>query len=129
MSTNPERSFSGLLDDIVGNVQGIIRSEVRLARAEIQEETTKAAKAAGALGSGAVLAVYAVGFLFLTCLLALEIVVRPWLAALIVAVVVGTAAAILVNHGLKRIRQVEPRPDKTIDTIKENFEWAKNQIR
>lgn len=129
MFTNPERSFSGLLDDIVGNVQGIIRSEVRLARAEIQEETTKAAKAAGALGSGAVLAVYAVGFLFLTCLFALEIVVTPWLAALIVAVVVGTAAAILVNHGLKRIRQVEPRPDKTIDTIKENFEWAKNQIR
>lgn len=129
MSTNPERSFSGLLDDIVGNVQGIIRSEVRLARAEIQEETTKAAKAAGALGSGAVLAVYAIGFLFLTCLFALEIVMRPWLAALIVALVVGTAAAILLNHGIKRIRQVEPRPDKTIDTIKENFEWAKNQIR
>lgn len=129
MSTNPQRSFSGLLDDIVGNVQAIIRSEVRLARAEIQEETTKAAKAAGALGSGAVLAVYAVGFLFLTCLFALQIVVRPWLAALILALVIGTAAAILVNHGIKRIRQVEPRPDKTIDTIKENFEWAKNQIR
>jgi uncharacterized membrane protein YqjE len=129
MSTNRERSFSDVLDDIVGNIQGIIRSEVRLAKAEIQEETTKAAKAAGALGSGAVLALYAAGFLLLTCLFALEIVVRPWLAALIVTVVVGTAAAILVNHGLKRMRRVEPRPDKTIDTIKENFEWAKNQIR
>ena len=129
MSISRERSFSDVLDDIVGNVQGIIRSEVRLAKAEIQEETTKAAKAAGALGSGVVLAVYAVGFLFLTCLFALQIVVRPWLAALIVAVVLGTAAAILVNHGIKRMRRVAPRLDKTIDTIKENFEWAKNQMR
>ena len=66
MSTTTDRSFADVLDDIVGNVQGIIRSEVRLAKAEIQEETVKAGKAARFAGSGAVLGLYAVGFLLLT---------------------------------------------------------------
>jgi Putative Actinobacterial Holin-X, holin superfamily III len=60
-----ERPIADVLEDIIFNVQGIIRSEVRLARAEIQEETVKAGTAAGLAGSGAILAIYALGFLFL----------------------------------------------------------------
>src|SRR5881397_2857072 len=80
MISNDERSFSSVLEDIVGNIQGIIRSEVRLAKAEVQEEAGKAGKAARLLGVGAVLAFYATGFLFLTCVYALETAVDPWLA-------------------------------------------------
>jgi hypothetical protein len=117
------------LQDIIGNVQEIIRSEVRLAKAEVQQEAAKAGKAAGVLGSGAVLGLYAGGFLLLACLYALELVVAAWLAALIVAVVAGAGAAVLVNAGKKRIKQVDPRPDKTIHSIQENLEWAKNQTK
>jgi Flp pilus assembly protein TadB len=129
MYTNGERSFSTVLENIVGNIQGIIRSEVRLAKAEIQEETVKAGKAAGIAASGAVLALYAVGFVLLTCVYALETAVAPWLAALIVAVVVGAVSAVLIRMGAKRFKRVHPRPDKTIGTIKENLEWAKDQAR
>jgi len=129
MSTTGERSFSSLLEDIVGNVQGIIRSEVRLAKAEIQEETVKARKAAGITASGAALALYALGFLLLTCLYALETALAPWLSALIVAFVVGCIAAILISAGMKEFKRVDPRPDKTINSIKENVEWAKDQAR
>lgn len=127
MSINEERPFSRVLEDIVGNVEGIIRSEIQLAKAEIQEETVKAGKAAGVAGSGVALAVYTVGFLLLTCIYALEIAVPPWLAALIVTVLAGTAAAILLNAGIKRMKQVSPRPRKTIHSIKENVEWVKDQ--
>jgi len=129
MGSSGDRTFAGLLEDIVANVQSIIRSEVRLARAEIREETVKAGKAAGIAGSGAVLAFYAVGFLLLTGVFALETAVQPWLAALIVAVFVGAIAGVLVNIGLKRMKQVNPRPEKTIHSVKENVEWLKNQAR
>jgi len=124
-----DRSIANVLEDIVGNVQGIIRSEVRLAKTEIQEEAGKAWKAGGVVGSGAILGLYALGFLLLAGFFALEMVVEPWLAALIVAVVVGIAAAILVNAGRKKMKQVHPRPDKTIHTMRENLEWVKHQTR
>lgn len=124
-----ERSFADVLEDIIGNVQRMIRSEIRLAKAEIQEESIKAGKASGLASSGVVLAIYALGFLFLTCLFALEIAVTPWLAALIMTVLIGSTAAALLSVGIKRIKQVHPRPDKTITSVKENLEWAKNQVK
>ena len=130
MSNNTDgRSLSDILSDIISNVQGIVRSEVRLAKAEMQEEGIKAGKAAGIAVSGAVLALYALGFLLLTCFFALELAIAPWLAALIVTAVVGVIAAVLITFGMKRMKRVEPRPEKTIRSIKENLEWAKNQAR
>src|SRR5215471_226246 len=126
---NEDRKFSNIVEDIIGNVQTIIRSEVRLAKAEMQEESIKAGKAAGIAISGALLALYAIGFLLLACIHALEIAIAPWLATLIVTVVVGAIAAVLIGIGMKRIRRVDPRPDKAIRSIKENLEWAKNQAR
>ncbi len=123
------RSIGNILKEIVENVQGIIRSEVRLAKAEVREEGIKAGKASAVLGAGGVLGLYALGFLFLTCLYALEIAVAPWLAALIMTFLVGTGAAIAIGAGLKRIKGVRVRPEKTIDTMRENLEWAKNQTR
>lgn len=129
MSGNGDRSFSDILDDIIGNIQGIIRSEVRLAKAEMQEESIKAGKAAAIAVSGALLALYALGFLLLACVYALEIALAPWLAALIVTILVGVIAAVLLKVGVKRMKRVDPRPDKTIRSIRENLEWAKNQAR
>ena len=87
-----ERSVIDVFQDIVGNVQNIIRSEIQLAKTEVKEETTKAGKAAGVIAAGGVLGLYAVGFLLVTIARALEIVTAPWLASLIVAVLVGVAA-------------------------------------
>lgn len=129
MPAMTDRSFAEVLDDIAGNVQGIIRSEVRLAKAEIQEETVKAGKVARMAGSGAVLGLYALGFLLLACFFALEIAVTAWLAALIVAVIAGAAAGVLINLGITRMKLVHPRPERTIETLKENVEWVKNQAK
>ena len=127
---SPEnRSFSNILENIVANIQRIIRSEVRLAKTEVQEEAVKAGKAAGIASAGAVLAFYAVGFFLLTGVYALETALPPWLSALIIAVVVTAVAVPLLFSGMKRMKRVNPRPDKTIHTMKENLEWAKDQAR
>jgi len=129
MAYQGERSFSDVLQDFIGNVQNIIRSEIQLAKTEVKEETSKAAKASAVIAIGAVLGLYSIGFLLLTLVRGLENVTAPWLATLIVAVLVGVVAFIAISVGRTRMKQVHPTPDKTIQTVKENVEWAKDQTR
>ena len=128
MALQNHRSVAEVLQDIFGNVQELIRSEFRLAKAETREEVAKVAKFSVILGAGLVLVVYAVGFLLLTIMYALETTLVPWLAALIVAVGVMMIAMVAVSIGRKRMKQVH-MPEKTIETMKENVQWAKQQIR
>ena len=129
MAYQGERSFSEVLESIVGNVQSIIRSEIQLAKTEVKEEATKAARATGILGTGACLGLYAVGFFLLTIVRALENVTSPWIASLIVAVIAGVAAFVAINIGRTRLKHVQPTPAKTTKTVKENVEWVKDQIK
>lgn len=126
-SERDDTSIASLLQGIVGNVQGIIRSEVRLAKTEITEEATAAGKAAGVLAGGAVLALYAVGILLLAAVYALTGPVPDWAAALIVGLVVAAVAGIMVKMGLERIKSVSPMPQQTIDSVKEDVRWVKEQ--
>lgn len=122
-------SIAELLSDIVGNIQNIIRSEVRLAKTEITEEATAAGKAAGILAAGVVLALYAVGFLLLCLVYALRGPLPDWAAALVVGLAVAGVAGLLVMVGVQRIKNVDPKPEQTIDTIKEDVQWVKQQTR
>ena len=98
MAYQGERSFSEVVESIVGNVQTIIRSEIHLAKTEVKEETAKAARASGILAAGGLLGLYAGGFLLLTIVRALENVTPPWLASLIVALIVGAIAGWLAGQ-------------------------------
>lgn len=124
-----QRSVSDVLQDIVGNLQQIIRNEFRLARVEVKEKVERAKQPATILASGAVIGLYGLGFLLLALVYALSIVMPPWLAALLVGVVLAIAAAILVAFGRNALKQVDPIPEKTVRTMKENVQWAKEQIK
>jgi len=123
------RSMGEVLQDIVANIQEIFRSEFRLAKAEIQEEAHKIARSSIPMGIGILLAPYALGFLLLAAVHGLATVLDAWLAALIVGVTVLVISLILISAGRKRLKQVKVVPEKTIGTVKENFQWAKSQIR
>jgi len=124
-----ERSFSDVLEDIVGNIQAIVRSEVRLAKTEIREEAGKAKSAGMLVGAGAVCGIFGTFFLLFAIVYGLAKLIPDWAAALAVAVVLAIAAGALVGAGLKRFKQVHPTPDKTIESIKDNVEWAKQQTK
>lgn len=123
------RSMGDVLQDIVGNIQEIVRSEFRLAKVEIQQETAKAVRSGIPLVIGGLLGLYAVGFLLLAAVHGLSLVVDAWLASLIVGGVILIPAMILVGMGRKRFKEVKMVPEKTVGTMKENVQWAKNQIR
>jgi uncharacterized membrane protein YqjE len=129
MADAPDRKLSDVLQDIVGNFQGIVRSEVRLAKAEVKQEVGKARRAAIILAGGAVFSLFALGFLLLAGEQALQTVMEPWLASIIVAVAAGMLAAVLISKGKADLKRVVPVPGETVRTVKENVEWLKHQVR
>jgi len=123
------RSIKQILQDIVNHVGDIIRSEVRLVKAEVRQDVTHYAKTSAFIGVAGVLAFYAVGFLLLSAVYALQGVMPSWLAALVVGVAVGIVAAILYLTNRKKLAQASLRPDKTIQTLEDNVTWFKRQTK
>ena len=87
-----------------------------------------AGQGAGMFGGAAVVGLLAAGALTACLILALSKVVDDWLAALIVALVLGAVAAVLAAQGRNRMRAATPPvPEQTVETVKEDVEWAKSQ--
>jgi hypothetical protein len=129
MPRNDERSVSDVLQDIVGNLQDIVHSEISLAKAEIKTEAGKAANASKILAVGAVLLLYAGGLILLAMVYALSMVLQPWLAALMVGALGSVFGAILISAGRQRMQVVHPAPERAIKNVKENVQWLKDQTR
>jgi hypothetical protein len=123
------RSIKQIVQDIVNHVSDIIRSEVRLAKAEVRQDVAHYARAIAFIGAAGVLAFYAVGFVLLGAVYGLQDVVPTWLAALLVGTAVGIVAAILFLTGRKKLAQASLRPDKTIQSLEDNVTWFKRQTK
>jgi len=124
---NRDRPMAEVFRDIIGNVQEMVRSEVRLARVELRDEASKTARAGAMLAAGAVLGILAGVFLLVCLTQLLDLIMPDWAAALVVALALGIPAAILISKGRDRLRV--PVPEKTIENVKENVEWMKNQTK
>ena len=124
-----DRSLSDVFQDIIRNVQEIVRSEVRLAKTEIREEAAKAKSSTLLLGAGVVTAIFAMLFLLLMIVYALALVMPSWAAALIVGAVLAVVASVMLTAGIRRFKQIHPTPERTVETIKENVEWAKQHTK
>lgn len=127
--TNRERSTSEVVKDILADGQELIRSEVRLARAEVRSEVSKAVSAGVMLAGGAAVGLFGLGFILWSLVYALDGIMPQWLAALLVGIALAIVAAILVSTGKSRMKDVSPTPEKTIESVKENVEWMKNQTK
>jgi len=123
------RTVPELLGNIVDNIQQIIRSEFRLAKAELQEKASRASKPATTLGAGFLLGLYGLGFLLLAAVYALSTIMGAGLAALIVGGVLALVSIVLVNSSANKLKALNPAPEKTIQTLQENLQWAKDQIK
>ena len=97
-----DRSFAEVIQDIVHNIQDILRSEIRLAKTEMGQELVKAKAVGTLLGGGAVAALFAAFFLLLAAVYALTRVMPDWAAALVVAAILGIVAVITLSAGRKQ---------------------------
>jgi hypothetical protein len=130
MSTPPiQRTIPELFGNIVNNIQQIIRSEFTLAKVELQEKASAASKPATALGAGFLLGLYGLGFFLLAAVYALSSVMPAGFAALIVGGILALVSVGLVTSSVKKLKTLRPAPQKTIQTIKEDVQWVKEQIK
>jgi len=121
-----ETSVGELIGNISNDLSQLFRQEVELAKAEVQAEAKKAGKAAGMLGGAGFAGYLAVLFLSLAAVFALDAVMPAGWAALIVAVVWGIVGGVLYANGKKKLKNVDPMPRRTVDTLKEDAQWLKN---
>jgi len=122
-----DRSVADVLQDILHNVQDILRSEVRLAKAEIRQEATQAAAAALWIGVVGLLSAWM--FLLWTAVYALTTVLPLWAATLVIAVAVACAGGTVLTAGLRRFTRMKPMPERTIESLQENLEWMKQPTK
>lgn len=116
---------SGLIEDL----QELLRGEIKLARTEVKEDIATAARAAAALAAGAIVGL--TGFIILmlgVAYLLNEWLDEMWLSAGIVGLALGAVAAILVVVGKNKLSAGNLKPEQTIASLKEDKEWAKQQI-
>jgi uncharacterized membrane protein YqjE len=123
-----ERPVGDLVKQLASQTSTLVRQEIELAKAEMTEKATVAGKGAGLIGGAAVVGLLAAGALTACLILALSEAIAAWLAALIVAVVMAAVAAALGLAGRNKVRQATPPvPEQTVETVKEDVEWAKTR--
>ena len=133
------RSVGELLGEVTGDLSSLMHKEIELAKleakqavemakTEFKDEATKAGKGAGLLAGAGVAAHFALAFVSLMLMFLLENVMPLELAALIVAALWAVVGAVLFTRGRKELREVRPVPERTIETVKEDLEWQRNQI-
>jgi Putative Actinobacterial Holin-X, holin superfamily III len=118
-----EPSTAELVSRLSGQSSRLIRGQVRLAIAEISQKVKHAGVGAGAFGVAGTATLFGLGVLITTAILALNLVLPAWLAALIVAVALLMAAASAGLIGKRQVRQATPPlPQRSIDSVKRDVD-------
>src|SRR3954465_1048708 len=121
-----DASTAQLVTQLTEKSTQLIRDELRLAQAEMTEKAKHAGVGAGLFGGAGLVALYGVGALIATIILALATFLAPWLAALIVTVVLFVIAGVVALMGKKQVTQATPAaPQKTIDNVKRDVDTIK----
>jgi len=125
-----EQPIGELLKQLASETSTLVHQELELAKAEMRETGRNAAPGLGMIGGAGVAALLALGTLTALAILALDEAMPAWLAALIVSVVYLAVAGFLYTRGKERVEEAgSPAPRQTIETLKEDVEWAKHPTR
>lgn len=121
-----EPSTAQLVTQLTEQSTQLIRSELQLAQAELTAKAKHAGIGAGLFGGAGLVALYGLGALIATVILALALVMPAWLAALVVTVVLFVIAGVVALVGKKQVGQATPAaPERTIDNVKQDIATVK----
>jgi len=123
-----DRSLSELLSDVTTEIATLFRKEVELAKAETSEQVSRAAKAGGMLGAAAVIGFLDLILFSFALAWALSEVVPEGVAFAIVGVLFAVVAGVLAMAGKKRLANVNPVPNQTVQTLRDDVQVAKDSF-
>ena len=122
-----EHSIGDLLKQLSQETTTLVRKELELAKAEVTEKGKQAGLGAGMFGGAGVAGLLALGSLTACLIALLATFMEVWIAALIVTVLWAAVAGVLALMGRNKVQEATPPAPQTVETIKEDVQWAKTQ--
>jgi hypothetical protein len=123
-----ERPIGEVAKNLTSDLSLLLRQEIELAKAEMAQKARTAAPGLGMFGGAGVVALCAAGALTAFLVLVFSLFLPDWAAALIVGLAMAAVAFVLIRQGKERIADAgKPVPEQTIETVKEDVEWAKTR--
>jgi uncharacterized membrane protein YqjE len=123
-----DRPAGDLVQQLSQQTAALVRQEMRLAQAELQEKGKRAGIGAGMFGGAGVVALYGVGALIAAVILLIATALEPWLAALIVGVVLLAVAGVVALLGRKQVdRATPPKPERAMESVQQDVEHVKER--
>lgn len=124
-SSSADLSTGQLMGQLSEQTSRLVRSELQLAKVELTNSAKHAGLGVGLFSVAGVLAWFGLGALIATAIIALDLVLPLWAAALIVTSVFFVAAGIAALVGKKQVQQVTPTPERTVENVKRDVQEVK----
>jgi hypothetical protein len=127
--TKEDRSLGELFSELATETSTLVKQEVALAQTELTQKATKVGKNVGFLVVGGAVA-YAALLAFIAGLIIIlgNALGNHWLAAFIIGIVIAIAAVVMIMSALSALKTTGITPTQTVETIKEDAQWLKDQV-
>ncbi len=123
-----ERSLGELFSELAAETGTLVRQEVSLAQAELTAKATTVGKNVGFLAIGGAVGYAAILAILAGIILGLSNFVPAWMAAILVGLVVGAVAFFVISSALEELKNTNLKPEETVESIKEDAQWLKDQV-
>ena len=123
-----EPSLGQLLNELTGDMSTLVRQELEIAKTETMQKVSGATRSVIMMVAGGLLAYAGLIALVIAAAIALGSLMPYWLSSLIVGLVVVAIGAVLIISGRSRLTNISLVPQNTVETLKQDARWAKEQI-
>jgi len=123
------RSLGELFSELAQETSTLVRQEVDLAKTEMGQKASRVGKDVGFLAAGGAVAYAGLLAILAGVIVVLDTFLPLWLAALLVGLVVAAVGYFLVKKGLDALKREDVAPRQTIETLKEDGQWIKDQTK
>lgn len=129
MQSRDGRSLGELFSELAQETSTLVRQEVNLAKTEMSQKASTAGRQVGVLAAGGAVAYAGLLAILAGVIVLLNDVMPLWAAAFLVGIVVAVVGYLLIRRGLNALKREDFAPRETIETLKEDQQWAKDQTR
>lgn len=124
-----ERSLGELFSELTRETSTLVRQEVQLAKTEMTQKVTSIGKDAGMIAAGVAVAYAGLLGIIAGLIFVLALLIPLWLSALLIGAIIVAVGYFLIQRGISGIKRTGLTPNKTIESLKEDKEWASQQIK
>lgn len=122
-----ERSLGTLFSDLAQQLGELLRQEVNLAKSEMTQKATQASKQIGYIAIGGAVAYIGLMAIIAALIIGLGHAIPMWLSALLIGVLVAAGGYAGIQRGITELKKTNVAPQQTIDTLKEDASWIREQ--